>query len=146
MLKGTIALTPVRPTAPVAGGPASTAVALKAVANGEYVGGSPLIANLGTASETYLIVPAGGGAAVGLQSSRTKKFVCAENAGAEALVANRDALGAWETFTMIDNPDGTVSFKAVNGRYVCAELAGADPLIANRDAIGPWESFGVIKI
>jgi hypothetical protein len=146
MLKGTIALTSIRPTAPVAGGSASEAVALKAVANGEYVGGSPLIASLGTPSESYLIVPAGGGSAVGLQSSRTEKFVCAENAGAEALVADRDALGAWETFTMINNPDGTVSFRAVNGKYVCAELAGADPLIANRDAIGPWESFSVIKV
>jgi hypothetical protein len=145
MLKGTIALTSIRPTAPVPGGATGSTVALKSLADAEFVGGSPLIANLASASETYALVPAGTGT-IGLQSVRTGKFVCAENAGAEALVADRDTLGAWETFTMIDNPDGTVSFKAVNGRYVCAELAGAMPLIANRDAIGPWESFSVVKV
>ncbi|MFI6235461.1 lectin [Micromonospora sp. NPDC050784] len=147
MLKGTIALTATRPTAPVIGGSTPTppaAVGIRARANGRFVGGSPLVASLTSASEKFTIVDAGGGL-VALKSSRTGKYVCAEQAGAAALVADRDALGGWETFTRVANPDGSVSFRSsANGMYVCAENAGAGALIANRAAIGPWESFDLV--
>ncbi len=72
-------------------------------------------------------------------------LVTAENAGAAPLIANRTAIGAWEMFDMISNPDGSVSFRAhANNEIVCADNAGAAPLIANRTAIGPWESFDLI--
>jgi hypothetical protein len=58
------------------------------------------------------------------------------------LIANRASAGPWETFQLVSNGDGTVSFLAtVNNRYVTAENGGAQPLIANRTAIGPWEKF-----
>jgi hypothetical protein len=61
------------------------------------------------------------------------------------LIANRTAVGSWETFQLVHNPDGSVSLKALaNGKYVCADNAGANPLIANRTAIGPWEEFDLI--
>jgi hypothetical protein len=145
MLKGTIALTATRPTPTVAGTPpqppAPTVVALRSRANNRFVGGSPLLASLPGATETFTVVDAGGGH-VALKSSATGRYVCAESAGAAPLVADRDAIGTWEQFTLSANPDGTVSLRsAANGRYVCADNAGADPLIANRDAVGPWESF-----
>jgi len=63
-----------------------------------------------------------------------------EQAGGASLVANRDAVGLWETFTTVPQPDGTTALRAaVNGRYVTAEQAGIQPLIANRTAVGPWE-------
>lgn len=69
-------------------------------------------------------------------------FVCAENAGAAALVANRDSAGAWETFALVRNSDNTVSLRAqVNSQYVVADNGGAAPLIANRPSVGPWEKF-----
>jgi hypothetical protein len=72
-------------------------------------------------------------------------YVCAENAGAASLIANRGAAGSWETFQLIRNTDGTVSLLAtVNSKYVTAENAGAQPLIANRAAIGLWEKFDLI--
>jgi hypothetical protein len=142
MLKGQIALTATRPTQPVAG--AATGFALRSHADQKYVtaAGASLIASSAT-PEKFTIVAAGGGN-VALQAANGK-YVCAENAGASALVANRDAVGLWETFTLVRNPDGSVSLKAaVNAKYVCADNAGAAPLIANRDAIGAWESFDEI--
>lgn len=73
------------------------------------------------------------------------KFVSAENAGKDALVANRDAAGPWETFELIERPDGLVAFRAkVNGLFVTADNAGRSPLIANRPSIGTWECFTLI--
>ena len=71
--------------------------------------------------------------------------MCAENGGNSALIANRAAVGLWETFARVTNSDGSVSFRAqVNGRYVVAENSGAAPLIANRTAIGAWEKFDLV--
>jgi hypothetical protein len=71
--------------------------------------------------------------------------VTAESAGTQPLIANRTAVGPWETFQLIHNADGRVSLKSlVNNEYVTAENAGAQPLIANRTAIGPWEEFDLI--
>ena len=73
-------------------------------------------------------------------------LVTAENAGAAALIANRAAVGQWETFALIRNPDGSISLRAAaNGRLVTAENAGTAPLIANRTAIGSWEEFDLIS-
>lgn len=80
-----------------------------------------------------------------LRSSLTGKYVCADNAGATALAADRDTIGGWEKFTQVGNADGSVSFRsAANDRYVCADSAGTSALIANRTAIGPWESFDLV--
>ncbi len=50
-------------------------------------------------------------ATVSLRSRAGGRLVCAENAGAAPLNANRDAIGPWERFDRI-------------GAYVCAESAG----------------------
>jgi hypothetical protein len=72
-------------------------------------------------------------------------YVCADSGGAASLIANRAAVGAWETFTLVRNGNATVSLLAqANGKYVVAENAGAQPLIANRTTIGPWEQFDLI--
>jgi hypothetical protein len=137
MLKGQIGLTATRPTAPVIGAGTS----LRAHADGKYVtaAGASLIAS-SASPEKFTISDLGGGN-VALKAANGK-YVCADNAGASPLVANRDTVGQWETFALIHNADGSVSLKsAANGKYVCADNAGASPLIANRDAIGAWESF-----
>jgi hypothetical protein len=88
----------------------------------------------------------GCGDRVALRSRANSQFVCAENGGAGALLANRATAGSWETFTLVRNSDGSESLRAtVNGKYVTAENAGAQPLIANRDEIGPWEKFDLVE-
>lgn len=68
-------------------------------------------------------------------------YLCAEGGGGREVVANRDGVGPWETWTATTQPDGTVTLQAHNGMYLCAELNGS--LIANRPGAGPWESFRV---
>jgi hypothetical protein len=68
-------------------------------------------------------------------------YVCAENGGGREIVANRPAVGPWETFRLTWLSDNTVALTAVNGQHVCAESGGGRELVANRSAIGPWETF-----
>jgi hypothetical protein len=69
------------------------------------------------------------------------QYVCAEGGGGQKLVANRDAIGPWETFTLTELGSGKVALQAANGQYVCAEGGGGQLVVANRDARGPWEEF-----
>ena len=90
---------------------------------------------------TRRLVP---GTNISFQSLANGEYVCADNAGASPLIANRTAVGPWETFTEVDQGGSNVALKAMaNGEYVCADNAGASPLIANRTAIGSWETFTV---
>jgi hypothetical protein len=59
------------------------------------------------------------------------------------LIANRTSVREWERFSLVDNPDGTISLRAyANGRYVTA--ASGSPLIASRTAINITEKFQII--
>jgi len=130
------------------GAPIGATIAIKAMANDQYVcadsaGADPLIANRTAVGpwEQFTVVDAGGGA-IALKSVANSKYVTAGSAGADSLIARADSIGAWEKFRWIDNSDGTFSLQAmVNGQYVCADNGGANPLIANRVSIGVWEKF-----
>jgi hypothetical protein len=81
------------------------------------------------------------------QATSTGKYVCAENAGAAPLVANRPQELGWEQFQIVDVGGGNVAIRSlVNGKLVCAENAGASPLIANRNAVGTWEQFQLLNV
>jgi hypothetical protein len=74
--------------------------------------------------ERKTIGPPGGTAPTGTVSPWSRannQYVTAESGGAQPLIANRAALGPWETFP-----------------------AGAAPLIANRNAIGPREQLDLV--
>lgn len=72
-------------------------------------------------------------------------YVTAENAGNSPLIANRTALGGWETFTIVDLGNGLVALRSTaNGLFVCADGRGQSPLIANRKTVSTWESFQLI--
>ncbi|MEU9576344.1 alpha/beta hydrolase [Streptomyces chilikensis] len=92
--------------------------------------------------EAVLTTSTPSGPPVSLRSRANNQYVCAENAGANPLVANRTTVGDWERFDLVDLGGGAVALRArVNGRYVCAENAGANPLVANRTSVGAWETF-----
>jgi hypothetical protein len=83
---------------------------------------------------------------VTLRARVNNRYVTAENAGGAALIANRDAIGGWEQFDLLDAGSGNIALRAhANGKLVCAENGGGSALIANRTAIGPWESFKLIR-
>jgi hypothetical protein len=141
-------LSVVRPTNP--GGAqrlvAGAVVALKAAVNGEFVCGfsSPLTANCTTQQESFQVVDAGNGN-IALRSLENNDYVTAENAGANPLIADQPALGAWQTFTEVDAENGHIGLLATaNGKYVSAANAGASPLIASSTSVGSSESFTVV--
>jgi hypothetical protein len=68
------------------------------------------------------------------------KYMVAEADG--KLNANRDGIGAWETFTVIANQDGTISLKTFHGKYVTAGQDGS--MNANKGSVGNEEKFTVI--
>jgi FtsP/CotA-like multicopper oxidase with cupredoxin domain len=72
------------------------------------------------------------------------QYVVAENGGGGVVGANRNAIGPWETFGLINRGNGNVALRASNGQYVVAENGGGGVVGANRNAIGPWETFGLI--
>lgn len=77
------------------------------------------------------------------------KYVCAEDNGNKALIADRDALASWETFSIIILPrvsqsgNKLVALKAVNQKYVSAN--GENSLIASSSDIGENEIFELIE-
>jgi lysophospholipase L1-like esterase len=83
--------------------------------------------------------------AISLRAHADNDIVTADNAGASPLVANRTAIGNWETFDLLNNSDGSISLRAhANNEFVTADNGGSSALIANRTAIGPWEEFDLL--
>jgi hypothetical protein len=83
--------------------------------------------------------------AISLRARANGMYVCADNAGAAPLIANRTAIGAWETFDVLDAGGGNIALRShANSQIVCADNAGASALIANRTAVGGWETFQLI--
>ncbi|HWB36842.1 MAG TPA: hypothetical protein VHA75_12530, partial [Rugosimonospora sp.] len=84
-------------------------------------------------------------AVISLRAHANNMYVCADNAGANPLIANRTAIGGWETFDVLDAGNGNIALRShANNMIVTADNAGANPLIANRTAIGSWETFQLI--
>ncbi len=83
-----------------------------------------------------------------IRSIANGQVVCAENGGSETIVANRSSCGgAWETFQIVNNNDGTVSLRSVaNGKYVCAVIDENNQLLPRSGSIGTWEKFIIEKI
>lgn len=82
------------------------------------------------------------GKVIALKAVVNNKYVVAENNGNASLIANRDAIGEWEMFHVVDAGGGYFALVAqANYQYVCAESQGGAPLIANRGGIGLWEQF-----
>ncbi|QWF17740.1 hypothetical protein [Lysobacter capsici] len=153
MLKGALALTPVRPTAPVSGSTVgqATVLSLRSRVNNRYVvaesgGGQALIANRDAIGpwERFDMVDAGGGD-VALLSHANAKFVTVDAAQQNALIANRDTVGARERFFIEVLPGGTIALRArANNRYVTATNEAKGPLIPTAVQVGGWELFDLV--
>lgn len=70
----------------------------------------------------------------------------AENGGGNVINANRNVIGPWERFRIIDLGAGRVALQCVNGQYVVAEGGGGQQLRCNRGAIDVWETFRLIPL
>ena len=82
------------------------------------------------------------GQTVWLRAAANQRYVAADLNQGTALLANRTAVGGWESFLVVDAGTPYVALRAsANGRYVAADLNQAGALVANRTAIGDWERF-----
>ena len=111
------------------------------------IGGSPASSarHLGNVSIGLDGTAGGGTPVISLRAHANGQYVSTDNAGASPLIANRTAIGSWESFDEIDVGNGNIVLRAhSDNEYVCADNAGAAPLIANRTAYGPWETFNLI--
>jgi hypothetical protein len=62
------------------------------------------------------------GKRIALKSMANNKFVCAENAGNNQLIANRDVINTWELFYVEHRGSNIIALKSfINNKYVCAD-------------------------
>jgi hypothetical protein len=82
---------------------------------------------------------------VGFKAQANGKYVTAEGAGTQPLIARGTSVGAWEQFDVIPVFNGQVAlFSHADGAFVTAEAAGTAPLIARGTGIGAWEKYTVV--
>jgi hypothetical protein len=76
------------------------------------------VANLNqlTAHETFVLMGVGSGNDQAALLS-WQGFFSAQQGGGAQVYANRSVASIWETWTLIDNGDGTVSFRAYDGKH-----------------------------
>src|SRR5687767_10652815 len=79
-----------------------------------------------------------------IRAVANNNFVSATAAGTSYLTATAATASTWEDFEVINNADGTVSFRAtISGNFVAADTGLATPntnrLIANRTVASTWE-------
>lgn len=78
------------------------------------------------------------------------KFVCAEGAGGGILVANRDALGPWETFVATLHPEPadcvlTTGIRTTSKvHFLQADNGGGSGLTARGPWVREWETFDIV--
>ncbi|WP_010521464.1 Ig-like domain-containing protein [Aquimarina agarivorans] len=78
------------------------------------------------------------GSVISLRGNNNK-YVSSEN-GAKPMNCNRNSVGVWERFTVVDAGGGKIALKGNNGKYVSSEN-GISSMTCNRDRIGNWEKF-----
>lgn len=78
-----------------------------------------------------------------IKSVGTGKFVCADKGNNDALSADRDSTGAWETFEIKELGQNKIALLSLAGcKYVSAGQDGS--LAANKETIGAAETFEMI--
>jgi hypothetical protein len=88
------------------------------------------------------------GQVISLKSLANNLFVCADNAGASPLIANRTVASTWESFLVVDQGNGNVALRSLaNNLYVSADNDSSPlTLIANRTVASNWETFKWIAL
>ncbi len=83
------------------------------------------------------------GTIVALKSNNSR-YISSEN-GTKPITSNRNKIGDWEKFRVVNAGNGLIALKANNGRYISSEH-GKKFMTANRKYIGWSEKFYFIKL
>jgi hypothetical protein len=89
-------------------------------------------------ADTATTTPAPIGSIIWLMNN--SKYVCSEN-GVNPMNCNRDALGPWEQFEVVDGGNGTIALKGNNGLYVTS----GSPMYCNGTSINSSTRFNWVK-
>ncbi|KAL0325154.1 UNVERIFIED_CONTAM: Glucan 1,3-beta-glucosidase [Sesamum radiatum] len=86
------------------------------------------------------------GTQVHLKSVRLNKYLCAENGGGSALVANRAVPRSWETFRLWRINETTFNFRVLNKDFIGLSTQGlGNKVSANAAESGTAESFRIVR-
>jgi hypothetical protein len=73
-----------------------------------------------------------------------KKYVCSPDDTTKfQLIANREAVGEWETFQVNYLGENKVNLKSYKNKFVCADRNRNGLLVADRDQAYEWELFTI---
>lgn len=72
-------------------------------------------------------------------------YLCAEEGGGSTLTADRQDIGSWEKFQLIDRGKGYVAIKSHNGYYLGA-LKDEENILVKANKIGKSQLFKLIKL
>lgn len=75
-----------------------------------------------------------------LKGGRENQYCTNDNG--DVFICNRSSVGQWETFTLNDLGNQTMSIRAYTGNY-CSNVNGK--IECNRSSVGPWEIFNYTK-
>ncbi len=69
------------------------------------------------------------------------KFLCADEANSDFVVANRDDTGNWETFSLVTFENNECVIQSFKNLFLSVELNEDSEITATRPDMGGWESF-----
>ncbi|WP_010522349.1 glycoside hydrolase family 16 [Aquimarina agarivorans] len=76
--------------------------------------------------------------------SSNSRFISSEN-GQKPITSNRNKIGYWEKFKLINAGHGFFALKGSNGRFISSEN-GKKFMTCNRKSIGWWEKFRIVRL
>ncbi|XP_057970786.1 probable glucan 1,3-beta-glucosidase A [Malania oleifera] len=86
------------------------------------------------------------GTQVQFMSTKLQKYLCSENGGGAAVVANRSSASGWETFTLWRINESTFNFRALNKQFVGLENGGqGSSVVAVSNGVGDPEAFQIVR-
>ncbi|XP_027333412.1 probable glucan 1,3-beta-glucosidase A [Abrus precatorius] len=86
------------------------------------------------------------GTQVQLMSTKLHKYLCSENGGGAAVVANRDSPSGWETFRLWRVSDSSFNLRVLNKQFVGLEnQGGGNKIVAVSNSPSKPETFEIIR-
>jgi len=74
------------------------------------------------------------------------KYVCADAARDNIVIADRDTPGSWETFSLLDLGNNKCTICSCANNFLSAELAHENEITATRKKFADWETFTMVKL
>jgi hypothetical protein len=74
------------------------------------------------------------------------KYVSVDKAHNNILIADKDSMSLWETFSMCSLKNNKHAIYSHESKYLSAELGDKNEITATRDKIADWETFTIVEL